>query len=239
MGISLDTSGHLGDISGTSRQDVSGKSQGISGISRDILPSGEADTLLLRAAHRLNAALRSLLRGRPLAECLRQLGAGGIFEISPVLPDKGCANGGGRNKPTRRLSEDVGVRKQKKCSSSSFAQNSVAAVCARVVLSMSPKLSCNCAVVGKPGVWKVTTLKNKKRVEKFSQRELHAPAPWTTVSYGSKRLTTNAKLVRRTWERPVGGSGNGVELDPVVISPRLLLGRGKYHPQFQFAFGFP
>ena len=127
----------------------------------------------------------------------------------------------------------------KKCSSSSFAKNSVAAVRARVVLSMSSKLSCNSAVVGEPGVWKVTTLRNKKRVEKFSQRELHAPTPWVTVSYGSKRLTTNAKLVRRTWERPLGGSGNGVELDPVAKSPHLLLGRGEYHPHFQFALGFP
>ena len=52
--------------------------------------------------------------------------------------------------------------KQKKSLSASFAKNSVAAVCARVVLSMSSKLSCNCAVVGEPGVWKVTTLRNKK-----------------------------------------------------------------------------
>ena len=32
---------------------------------------------------------------------------------------------------------------------------------------------------------------------------------------------------------------SGVELDPVVISRRLLLGRAKYPPDFPFAFGYP
>ena len=170
------------------------------------------------------------MRGEPLAECLRQLGAVGFFEMPFVFCNKGCAKGGGRSKPTRRLSEDVGVCEQKKCSSSSFAKNFVPAVCALVVLSMASKLTCNGAVVGEPGVWKATTLKNKISLERFTQRELHAPASWVGVGYGSKCLATDAKLVRRVWGRPLGSTGSGAELNPVVISPHLLVGLGGYHP---------
>ena len=94
-------------------------------------------------------------------------------------------------------------------------------LCARALLGMSSKLSCNRVVVGSPGTWTKTTLDNKKRVERFVQRELHAPVPWLTYAYEEKRLTTNAKLVKRTWERPLGSTGPGVEVSELVISPHL------------------
>ena len=64
---------------------------------------------------------------------------------------------------------------------------------------MAPALSApKRAVVGKPGVWKKTTLDSNKRVEKFAQREFVAPVVWMTYARDGRRVTTNVKLVKRT-----------------------------------------
>ena len=74
-------------------------------------------------------------------------------------------------------------------------------------------------VVGKPGFWKKTTLDNKKKVEKFTQREFVAPVPWLTYAREGRRVSTNVKLVKRTWQRPVGSTSSGTELPEKAFSP--------------------
>ena len=85
---------------------------------------------------------------------------------------------------------------------------------------MAPTLSApKRAVVGKPGVWKKTTLDSKKRVEKFTQREFVGPVAWMTYAHDGRRVTTNVKLVKRTWQRPLGSTGSGTELPEKAFSP--------------------
>ena len=79
-------------------------------------------------------------------------------------------------------------------------------------------------VVGKAGEWVTVVLKNKKRAEKFEQRELQAPVPWVTYKKelpDGRRvmLETNVRLLHRVWRRPACGEGPIFEEEPKLIKP--------------------
>ena len=84
---------------------------------------------------------------------------------------------------------------------------------------MAPTLSKpHRVVVGKPNFWKETTPDNKKKVEKFTLREFGASVPWLAYARDGRRVTAKVKLVKRTWQRPVGSTSIGTELSEKAFS---------------------
>ena len=130
---------------------------------------------------------------------------------------------GSTHKTPKRISTRRFVSEEWFCASYRYTQAPASAnslLCSSFLRLMAPTLSKpQRVVVGKPGFWKKTTLDNKKKVEKFTQREFVAPVPWLTYAREGRRVTTNVKLVRRTWQRPVGSTSSGTELPEVAVSP--------------------
>ena len=96
-------------------------------------------------------------------------------------------------------------------------------VLARLSLSflfLLTKMNFQSVVVGAPGTRALYTDKNKSKELRLTRRELQAPVPWATYDGGDgKRVTTNARLVRRTWRKDVKEAGPGVEVALKVLHP--------------------
>ena len=98
--------------------------------------------------------------------------------------------------------------------------------------SCAPRGKTRSCIVGKMGVWKTVTHKNKTKEQRWERRELQGPVSKRTYSKRLKtgvttHVETNVRYIRRTWRNALGDKGDGVECEGVEIAPWVEVRRGR------------